>query len=200
MNQTFRVALFLSFACAAVAAFSNSAQAQTIDLAFGVSTMIAPSASNANGINHLPQSLTGGAYPGFSADVLFWHKIGIGGEVYWKASQGDYLGSGVGYRPIFYDVNAVYASKIAKRTYLELSAGIGGISTRFYTGTNCGGFGCTNYQDSNHFMGDFGAGLKIYPKGKFFIRPEARFYLINNNIDYSSAYTTRVGASIGYSF
>jgi Outer membrane protein beta-barrel domain len=200
LKKTLRTAIFLSMACAAVTAFSSFAQAQKIDVAFGVSTMLAPSAGSADGINHLPQSLTGGAYPGFTADVLFWHNVGIQGEVFWKASQGDYLASGVGYRPVFYDVNAVYVPKLARRTYLELSAGIGAISTRFYTGTNCSGFGCTNYQDSNHFMGDFGAGIKYYPKGKFFIRPEARFYLINNNLDYSSAYATRVGASIGYTF
>jgi hypothetical protein len=200
LKHTLRIAIFLSCAGAALAAFSGSAQAQKVDVAFGVSTMLAPSASNADGINHLPQSLSGGAYPGFSADVMLWHHLGIGGEVFWKASQGDYLGLGLGYRPVFYDVNAVYTPKLARRTYLELSAGIGALSSRFYTGTNCGGFGCTTYQDSNHFMGDFGAGLKFYPRGKFFIRPEARFYLINNNIDYSSAYATRVGASIGYTF
>ena len=49
-------------------------------------------------------------------------------------------------------------------------------------------------------MGDFGAGIKFYPKGGFFIRPEARFYLVNNNVDYSSSHVTRFGASIGYTF
>ena len=37
-----------------------------------------------------PVSLTGGAYPGFSGDVeVFHHIFGIGGEVFWKASQAD---------------------------------------------------------------------------------------------------------------
>jgi hypothetical protein len=50
-------------------------------------------------------------------------------------------------------------------------------------------------------MGDFGAGIKFYPKGGFFVRPEARLYLVNNNTtDYSSSYVTRFGASIGYTF
>jgi len=199
LKQTFRSAVLLSFACVALAACPNLAQAQKLDLAFGVSTVTAPSASSASG-SYAPVSLTGGTYPGFSGDVLFFHHLGIGGEVYWKASRGNYLDSGVPYRPIFYDVNAVYAPKLASHTYLELLGGVGALSTRFYTGTNCTFITCTNYQDSNHFMGHFGAGLKFYPAGGFFIRPEAHLYLVNNNIDYSSAHATRYGLSIGYTF
>src|ERR1700687_862200 len=200
LKQTFRSAVLLSFACAAVAAFSNFAQAQKIALAFGVRTVTAPSASSASG-SYAPVSLTGGTYPGFSGDVLFWHNLGIGSEVYWRASQSDnYLGSGFNYRPLFYAFNAVYSPKLANHTYLELLGGIGALSTRFYTGTVCGPYSCTNYQSSNHFMGDFGAGIKFYPKGGFFVRPEARLYLVNNNIDYSSARVTRYGLSIGYTF
>ncbi|MGD1215274.1 MAG: hypothetical protein ABR861_09845 [Terriglobales bacterium] len=201
MKQTLRIAILSALACAALAAFSNFAQAQKVDLAFGVSTVTAPSASFTEGVETAP-SLTGGAYPGFSGDVLFWHHMGIGSEVYWRASQSsDYLGSGFNYRPLFYDFNAVYSPKLASHTYLELVAGIGSLSTRFYTGTSCGPYSCTNYQSSNHFMGDFGAGIKFYPKGGFFVRPEARLYLVNNNTtDYSSSYVTRFGASIGYTF
>jgi len=195
LKQTLHIAVLLTFACAALAAFSNFAQAQKVDLAFGVSTVEAP-AANSSG-----PSLTGGTYPGFSGDVLFWHHVGIGGEVYWRATQSDnYLGSGFNYRPLFYDFNAVYSPKLASHTYLELVGGIGALSTRFYTGTTCGPYSCSNYQSSNHFMGDFGAGIKFYPKGGFFIRPEARVYLVNNNVDYSSSHVTRFGASIGYTF
>ena len=200
MKQTLRIATLLAFACAALAALSNFAQAQKVDLAFGVSTMTAPSANFTEGVETAP-SLTGGAFPGFSGDLLFFHHVGFGGEVYWRASQSsNYLGSGFNYRPLFYDFGAVYSPKLASHTYLELVGGIGALSTRFYTGTNCGPYSCTNYQSSNHFMGDFGAGIKFYPKGGFFIRPEARVYVINNNTDYSSSYATRFGASIGYTF
>ena len=34
----------------------------------------------------------------------------------------------------------------------------------------------------------------------FFVRPEARFYWINNNTDFSSNHAGRVGATIGYTF
>jgi Outer membrane protein beta-barrel domain len=200
LKRTLRIAILLSFACAAVTTFSNVAHAQKIDLAFGISTVDAPGASNGNGTDHLPVSLTGGTYPGFSGDVLFFHNLGIGAEVYWRASQSDnYLGSGFNYRPLFYDINAVYAPKLASHTYLELVGGIGALSTRFYTGTVCNGT-CTNYQSSNHFDADFGAGLKLYPTRNFFIRPEGRIYLINNNVDFSSNHATRYGVSIGYTF
>ena len=49
-------------------------------------------------------------------------------------------------------------------------------------------------------MGDFGAGIKFYAKGGFFIRPEAQLYLVANNQLFSSSYATRFGVSIGYTF
>ena len=200
MKQTLRTAILLSFACAALTAFSNFAQAQKLDLAFGLSTVESPSASSANGVDHQPVSLTGGTYPGLSGDVLFFHHLGLGGEIYWKANRGDYPSIPPNpYRPIFYDVNAVYSPKLASHTYLELVGGIGVLSTRFYCPSVCN-YNGTNYQDSNHFMADFGAGLKFYPKGNFFVRPEARLYLVNNNLDFSSPRVVRYGLSLGYTF
>ncbi len=55
-------------------------------------------------------------------------------------------------------------------------------------------------ESDKHFMGDFGAGIKFYPKGSFFVRPEAKLYLVNNNLNFSSARITRFGLSIGYTF
>ena len=200
MKQTLRSAVLLSFACAALAAFSNLAQAQKIDLAFGISTIDAPGVSAADS-NHSPVSLTGGVYPGFSGDVLFWHNLGIGGEIYWKGGQGNYGGDPtVPFRPIFYDINAVYSPRLASHTYLELVGGIGAQSTRFYCSTCYDPYSGTNYVSSNHFGADFGGGIKFYPKGGFFVRPEARIYLVNNNQEFSSAHATRFGLSIGYTF
>jgi hypothetical protein len=192
----------LTFACAAWAAFSSSAQAQKIDVAFGISTIDAPGASSA-GSNYSPVSLTGGVYPGFSGDVLFWHNLGIGGEIYWKGGRGNYAlpdGTTLPYRPIFYDINAVYSPKLASHAYLELVGGIGAQSTRFYCSTCYDPFTGTNYASSNHFDADFGAGIKLYPTRGFFIRPEARIYLVNNNQEFSSFHATRYGLSIGYTF
>ena len=86
--------------------------------------------------------------------------------------------------------------------YCLRQAGIGAESIRFYQNFyTCGYFsGCTNYTTSTHFMGHFGAGIRFYPFGNFFIRPEAHVYLIRNNIEFSSNYAVRYGASIGYTF
>jgi len=206
LRRTLRCALLLSAVCLVLAAFSSSAEAQKIDIAFGVSTTDSPGASQASG-NHNPASLTGGAYPGFSGDFLFWHNLGFGGEVFWKGSQGPYpqaiYGSGVNYRPVFYNFNAVYAPKLASHVYAEIVGGIGAQDTHYYqctfgTATSCGG--TQQVSSSNHFDADFGGGIKFYPKGGFFIRPEARIYFVNNNTDYSSYHTTRYGVSIGYTF
>jgi len=199
LKQTIRIAIFFAFALASLAATSNFAQAQKVDLAFGISTIDAPGASTADS-SHSPVSLTGGTYPGFSGDVLFFHHLGVGAEIYWKASQSDYANQGFNYRPVFYDINAVYSPKLANHTYLELVGGIGALSTRFYTGTSCGIYSCSNYQSSNHFDADFGAGIKFYPKGGLFILPEGRLYLVNNNLELSSPRVTRYGVSVGYTF
>ena len=200
LKQRIRIALLCTFAVAALAAVSNSAQAQKVDLAFGISTVSAPSASSADS-SHAPVSLTGGTYPGFSGDVLFWHNLGVGAEVYWKATRGDYGGDPTQpFRPLFLDFNAVYSPKLARHAYLELVGGIGALDTRVYC-NGCGNpYNNTNYFSDKHFMADFGAGLKLYPKGGFFVRPEARLYLVNNNVNFSSPRVTRYGLSIGYTF
>jgi Outer membrane protein beta-barrel domain len=173
--------------------------AQQFDAAFGVGTLTAPSASSATG-NHQQVSLTGGAYPVFSADLLLKKDFGVSGELAWRASQNLYAGFQP-YRPLFYDFNGIYVPRLGKHAAAELSGGIGWESLRFYTGTtSCGAISCTDFVSSNHFMGHFGAGLRYYFHGHFFVRPEADLYLINNNQEFSSSRATRFGVSLGYSF
>ena len=177
----------------------RTVHAQQFDVAFGVGTLTAPSASSATG-SHAPVSLTGGAYPVFSADLLLKRQFGVSGELAWRASQNLY-GGFQPYRPLFYDFNGIYAPKLGKHAAAELSAGIGWESLRFYQGfTSCGAISCTDFVSSNHFMGHLGAGLRYYFRGHFFVRPEADLYLINNNQEFSSARATRFGVSLGYSF
>src|SRR6478672_1574014 len=176
----------------------GSLQAQQFDVALGVGTLTAPSASSASG-NHQPVSLTGGAYPVFSANLLLTKQFGVSGELAWRGSRNLYAGFQP-YRPLFYDFNGLYSPKLGKSAAAELSAGIGWESLRFYQGTFvCNGFtGCTDFVSSNHFMGHFGAGLRYYFRGHFFVRPEADLYLIRNNQEFSSPRATRFGVSLGY--
>ncbi len=177
----------------------GTASGQQIDFALGVNGLQAPGTShNSSGV-YFP-SLGGGTYLGFSGDVLITHHFGVEGELFWKASQGDY-GGYLPYRPLFYDFNAIWAPPITKRITAELLAGIGAESLRFYTpNPNCNYYSCTNYFSSNHFMGDVGGGIRLYVWHSVFVRPEARLYLINNNVEFNTGRALRYGMSIGYSF
>lgn len=178
---------------------SIAAEAQKVDLAFGVGTIDAPGASSADN-NHQPVSLSGGAYPVISGDVHIFHNFAVGGEIAWRGSQGEW-GGYQPFRPLFFDADAYYLPKLANRAYLELSGGIGAQSTRFYTPNyTCDFYTCSNYNSINHFAIQVGAGLKYYAYGNFFVRPEAHFYWVDNNAEFSANYLTRYGVSIGYTF
>lgn len=177
------------------------AHAQRIDAAVGIGSIDAPAGSTTNDTNHQPQSLKGGDYFSGSVDYLFFRKhIGVEAEAAVKADQAIYLPylKNYPYRPMFYDLNAIWSSsRFHKRFAVELLGGAGALITRFQLG------GCTSskcYASSTHFMADGGGGFKMYAWRHFFIRPEARLYLINNNVEFSSARALRYGASIGYTF
>ena len=87
-------ALLLAFVGIALTVPSNLAQAQRIDAAVGVGTILAPGASSASSSEY-PVSLSGGLYPGLSGDLIFWRNLGIGAEIYWRASQGVNYGGSV---------------------------------------------------------------------------------------------------------
>src|SRR6476620_10499336 len=180
----------------------SSAQAQQFDLSFGVSGLTAPGSTVETGPfgPFAVPTLSGGAYLNFGMDFIFYHNLGVGFNAAWRASQNLYQGFQP-YRPFFYDVDLVYAPPLGKYAQLELSAGIGAESLRFYTPTfQCNFVGCTNFVSSNHFLGQFGGAMRLYVTKKVFIRPEAHLYLVNNNFEFSSARATRFGVSIGYSF
>jgi hypothetical protein len=202
LKQTkLRPALVVILAGAAFLALSGSARAQgQMDVAVGINTTTAPPASDTSG-NHSPQSLTGGVYPSFSVDFLFFKNFGVQGELAWKGGRGEW-GGFQPFRPLFYDFNAMYQPRLANRTYLELLAGIGAQSTRFYIPNQvCDFVTCQNFVSVNHFMGHFGAGIKAYPFGhNFFVRPEAHLYLVHDNQEFSSARAVRYGLSVGYTF
>jgi hypothetical protein len=190
------VALVVS-ACFAVA---TNVQGQQVDAAFGLGTLTGSSSNAAVSFANFTQSLSGGAYLNFSGDALIKGNFGVQGEVAWRASRNLYAGFQP-YRPVIWDFNAIYAPRFNQHLGAEVMGGIGAESIRFYQNSfNCGFTGCTNYTTSTHFLGHFGGGIRIYPTGNFFVRPEAHIYLINNNVEFSSNYATRYGVSIGYSF
>jgi len=189
-----------------VFALGLAAQAQEFHAAFGFGTVTAPSATTTS--TGIFPSLSGGLYPSFSGMVILKHHIGFGGDVSWRAHRSIYSGASNNFgilapvRPIFYDINAVYARTFQKKFGADVMAGIGGEDLRFYTPfIQCGAFsGCTNYQSSNHFAGHFGADIRYYFWGHAFIRPEVHYYVIHNNQEYNNANAARFTVSIGYSF
>ena len=176
----------------------GSAYGQRFDFAFGLGGLSAPSTTSTTP-NGVSVSEGGGVYPAFSGDFIFLKNLGVGAEVAWRATQANYAGIAP-YRPLFYDVAAVYEPSFG-RVAPQLLAGIGAESLRFYQPYfNCGFTGCTNYTSSNHFMGVVGGGLALYVWGHMFVRPEVRLYLVHNNVEFNSSRVVRYGASIGYTF
>ena len=154
-----------------ICSWAPMAHAQQIDVAFAGGSLTSPGSTFSGG--ELLPAEGGGAFVGFNGDVLFKPflkgNLGVQAEVNWKASQGSYGGQ-VPFRPIFYDFNAMYARRFTKYFGAEALAGIGGESVRFYSNSynNCDFYGdCTNYVSSNHFMGDFGGGVRFLPIWEF---------------------------------
>ena len=173
----------------------SAAQAQQFDLGFGVYALTGPPT------NAQVPTIGGGAYPAFSMDFLFYHNLGVGFNAAFRASENLYQGFQP-FRPFFYDVSAVYGPPLGKKAQAVLSAGIGAESVRFYTpflnGNQFTGF--TNFVSSNHFLGQFGGGIRYYVTPKIYISPEVHYYLIHNQVEFAGNHATRFGASIGYSF
>jgi len=188
--------------------FTVAAEAQEFHGAFGFGGIKAPGMST-NSVGIPFPSISGGLYPSFSGIFILKHHLGFGGQVSWRARQALYqqpsfggLNGFVGpYRPIFYNFDAVYGRKFGKKLGADVMAGIGGLDLRFYTPVfNCGFTGCTNYVSSNHFAGHFGADVRYYFWGNAFIRPEAHYYVVRNNVEFNGANVARFAVSIGYSF
>ena len=182
----------------------NLASAQQGDAMLGFGTVVSPGAAACNqsastGQVFCPEK--GGLYINLGADVIFHRRVGFGFDASWKASQGNYGGLGIPYRPILFDFNGVYQPRLSKKVGADLMAGIGWQSTRYYGFVptfSCEQFNAC-YQSSNHFLVDLGAGLRYYVWGNAFVRPEVRYYRIfNNTSDFTSGNIIRLGASIGY--
>jgi Outer membrane protein beta-barrel domain len=181
---------------------TSIAHAQQGDAMLGFGTVLSSGStacSIVTGSCTIPEK--GGLYMNLGADVIFHKRLGLAFDANWRASQGDYAGLGIPYRPLLFDFNGVYQPKISKKVGADLFAGIGWQSTRFYGYTptsNCVYFGAC-YTSSNHFLIDVGAGIRYYVWGHVFVRPEIRAYhIVNNTADFSSNNIFRVGASIGY--
>jgi hypothetical protein len=178
------------------------AHSQQVDIAGGASTLFSSKSSSASQ-TFLPPPEKGGMYPSASADIILKNRFGFNAEIAFRAKQGLYNGY-QHYRPVFYDVNAVFAPRLGESASAELLAGVGGERVVFYNQySSCGAAfpsGCLTYVSSNHFLVHIGGGVSYYFRGNFFVRPEAHLYIVHNNFEFSSGNIGRVGVSIGYTF
>ena len=182
-------------------AFATFARAQQFDLTGGAGTLMSTQNTTASQA-YLPPPEKGGTYVNGGFDRIFKNRYGYSAEVAFRAKQALY-NNYEQYRPILYDVNAIYAPILGKKTNAIFMAGAGGQSVLFYTGyTGCYyPSGCVNHLDSNHFLLHLGGGVSYTVWRKLFVRPEAHYYYIVNNTDvFHSNNVFRVGVSVGYFF
>ena len=201
----------LTSACTLLLLVANFAAAQQVDLFVGGSTLWSPSPNN-NVVNFQPPALKSGTYFSVGGDFVRTYRqrrLGLNAETTWRYKRATYPYTGETYQPYFTDVNALYQPMLAKKLLgrklgLDLMAGVGILTTRFNVppSTSCsnGAGGCINYTSSNHFMEDVGAGVRYYFWRRFFVRPEVRYYHVENNFEFHSANVFRGGVSLGYTF
>jgi hypothetical protein len=192
----------LLFSACAFLLFASLASAQQTDLLAGAS-ILESLASSSDVVTFQPPTEKGGIYPSLGVDVVtFKHRLGLNVETSWRYNRSGYVGY-ENYRPIFTDVNVLFQPRLTKKFGLDFLGGVGIASTRFELLNSCSSPGCINYTSSNHFMEDFGAGLRYYfwhHLPHVFVRPEAHYYHIQNNQGFNSDNVFRVGASLGYTF
>ncbi len=195
-----RRVLSLAFACTIVV-FGSFARAQQVDIAVGGSTVWSFKQTT-DSVGYLPPALKGGVYPSASVEYInLDNRFGINAEGSFRYHEGLYNGFQE-FRPVFYDINAVFAPRINKKMTGEILAGAGGETLIFYnTFGNCRvGSGCLTNINSNHFALHFGGGVRYYFWRNLFARPEVHWYLVPNNTEFHSKSVFRYGASIGYTF
>lgn len=179
---------------------ASLARAQQLDFAVGGSTLLATRPSTSS-IAFLPPPERGGNYPEASIQYVLENHFGINVEGAFRYHKGTY-NNYQHFRPVLYDVNAVYAPPISKKMSADFMAGVGGETLIFYTELgNCfAAGGCRSYVNDNHLLLHAGAGLRYYFWRDVFLRPEAHYYYVHNNFEFHSNNVFRVGASIGITF
>ena len=121
----------------------------------------------------------GNLFMGFEGDAMLNKHLGFGGELNFQPTKGNY--GPLQFRQLFYDFNGLYAPINRKKVQLRIEGGIGGAHLGFsYLQTSCVGTAvcstqATSVGSAGHFQVHVGAGVQIYVKGHFFVRPQFDF-------------------------
>jgi hypothetical protein len=184
-----------------LAVLTTFARGQQVDVMAGGSTLFSSKPTNAS-LAYPPPADKGGLYTGGAIQFVRANHFGLNVETAFRYDKALYNGF-QRYRPVLYDVNALYTRDIRTRSSADLMAGIGGERVIFYNEFNtCSpAFGnCPTLISSNHFLMHLGGGVRYYVWRNFFLRPEAHYYYVVNNHEFHSNNLFRAGVSIGYSF
>jgi len=145
-----------------------------------------------------------GAFGKVGADFLFTRHLGFAFQADWKFSQGDYFG--FGYRPIFFDVDAVYQpipDELTRgRIVPVIEAGVGAARIDSYlTGSSAlTGTQSELFAISSHFLVHGAIGVKLYVKGGIFIKPQVDARFVANFGQFGSDFVPEYSVSLGYTF
>ena len=144
-----------------------------------------------------------GTFGVFGAQFMIFKHLGVGGEYSVKFSQGDY--AQLGYRPSFYDFNAIYQPFTESKTFVpEFEGGIGGATVHLYFNQAYCVVTCQNVstpvQNENHFQLHGSAAVRIYVKGNIFIRPAVDLHFMTSYPEFGSKLVPQYTVAIGYSF
>jgi hypothetical protein len=121
----------------------------------------------------------GRLFMGFEGDAMLNKHIGFGAEINFQPTKGAY--GPVQYREMFYDFNGLYVPINHKKYQLRIEGGVGGahFGTTYIESSCIGSAVCTSQSiptgASSHFQVHVGAGVQIYVKGHFFVRPQFDF-------------------------
>jgi hypothetical protein len=150
----------------------------------------------------------GGFFGTVGGDVIFHHhRLGVGAEYCFRKDRGPY--AGLAYRPVFYDVNAVYypLTNVGRRFTPEIQGGVGRSELTFYdTPQFCliAPQGCrsTNaeIETQNHLQLHFSGGVRISIWKGVFVRPQVDIRWIHNFTDFGSSFVPEYTLAVGYTF
>jgi|SRR5579872_1023643 len=107
----------------------------------------------------------------FGTNVFFNKQVGVGAELSWRPSQGDY--EGLQYRPSLYSFDAIFrpAKASTKRFEPEFRVGLGAARVRYSFDDPLACDQVPGCLDSTHFRIHLGAAPRIYLKDHIFLRP-----------------------------
>jgi hypothetical protein len=196
-----RIAAVCALALCAIGWSASFVSAQQVDVMVGGGTLFSSSPVTATQ-NQPVIAEKGGVYPSVGGDVILYHRFGLNFEGAWRWKYGLYPGYDQTYRPILLDANALFQPRLGKKYGLDLMAGVGAESVRFYQGYSgtCPYASCSPFISNSHFVEHLGGGIRYYFYHRLFVRPEVHYYHIQNNAEFSTGNVVRAGATVGITF